>query len=108
MANNYYYSPDDSPLGLPRVSPEMIKAYKNIPRRFHEDFQKLQEAYPHLAKELVIQAENYSKDLSDKRAFAFGALFMYTLLSHSAQSTALEQLLEVSFSDGDGDEDQLP
>lgn len=109
MANNERYSPDNLP-GLPIVSPDVIKTYKNQPHTLDEVINKLkQDGNEALVYEFITGVQGIDpRFLEIKRAFAEGALYMYGILDAAAQVNHLEQQFNLDTS-GDGDvEDPQP
>ena len=108
MADNEHYSPDSS-TGLPRVSPDAIRAYKSQSHSLNDDYERLRRSNPDLAFELATGTIGIYPDyIRLKQAFAEGALWMFHMLSSAAEADKLEALLHTPTSDGDDDEDQLP
>jgi hypothetical protein len=103
MTNNER-SPHDNASGTPKIPPEIIRLFMNLPNSFEEQFRALREHDPDMARELFIAADNYAhRDLKQKRAFAAGALFMYGLLQYDQQRKYFESLLEAPTNDDDGE-----
>jgi hypothetical protein len=105
---DYERTPRDSSSGVPKIPPEIIRLFINLPNSFEEQFRDLREHDPDLARELFIAADNYAhRDIKQKRAFAAGALFMYGLLQYDQQRKYFESLLQTPTTDDD-DEAQPP
>lgn len=91
--------------GIPEVTPSMIRAYKQLPDSFNDQFHELKRDNPELAKEIFIDAHNSSpNDIERKRAYAAGALFMYGLIKFDRQYTLFESLMQEATGDDVGDE----
>lgn len=97
MANNEYPSSDDAASGIPRLTPEMIKAFQALPHDFEEQYRILQQENPELARLLMIEANKDSpENMERKRAFARGVLTLYHLLKYGDQVSSLETIFELT------------
>lgn len=96
--------------GVPKVTPDEIRAFKIQPNSLEDRFKDLQHDNPELAREVFVDAHNNSRnDMDKKRAYAAGALFMYGLWLRHEQDKVLESLFqETETSDGDVDEAPQP
>jgi hypothetical protein len=95
--------------GIPKVTPDMIRAFKSLPESLEDQFNELRRDNPELAREVFIDAHNSSgADMDKKRAFASGALFMYGLIKFDKQYRLLESLFNEPTIVDDGDEVQQP
>lgn len=100
-------SPRDDTNDMPRIPPEIIRMFTNLPNSFEERDEALRQDNPDMAREIFIAADRYAhRDMKQKRAFAAGALFMYGLLRYDKQRKYFETLLDTSTSGDDGGEDQ--
>jgi hypothetical protein len=108
MANSEL-SPHDDSNGMPKIPPEIIRMFANLPNTFEERYETLHKVDPDMVRELFIAADNYAhRDMKQKRAFAAGALFMYGLLQYEEQRKYFESLLNTTKTDdGDGEDPQL-
>lgn len=106
---NESHSSDAFP-GVPKVTPDEIRAFKLHPNSLDDRFKDLRHDNPELARELFIDAHNNSRnDMDKKRAYAAGALFMYGLWLRHEQDKVLGSLFEgVEVSDDDVDEAPQP
>lgn len=99
----------EEPHNLPKISPEIIRTFADLPNTIEERYRALRDYDPDMARELFITADNYGHDdMKQKRAFAAGALFMYGLLQYDRQRKHLETLISPPTSDDADDEDQQP
>lgn len=108
MANNEL-SPNDDSNGMPKIRPEIIRMFADLPNSFEERYATLHKIDPDMMREIFIAADNYShRDMKQKRAFAAGALFMYGLMQYEEQRQHFESLLPTTTTDdGDGEDQQL-
>jgi hypothetical protein len=108
MANSEL-SPNDDARGKPKIPPEIIRMFANLPNSFEERYEALYIIDPDMTRELFIAADNYAhSDMKQKRAFAAGALFMYGLLQYDEQRKYFESLLPTTTNDDVDGEDQQP
>lgn len=109
VANNERPSHDPF-AGLPEITPELIRAYKDQIHTFETDFADLRRKYPDVAHDLITGIEGVDPRYLDlKRAFAQGALYMCGLFRSAAQIEQLRKMFETeTVNDGDDDEDRQP
>lgn len=105
VADDKRYLPD-SLAGVPKVTPETVRAYKNRPHDFEKAYRILRRENPVIAQELLVSAERATDTISEKQAFAEGALFVYSLISLGIQAQRLEELFTAPANDGVGGVDQ--
>jgi hypothetical protein len=106
VADNERYSPDH-PTGLPRVSPETIRASKGRPLNLDAIYNRLKRDNPDLAFELATGLPGIDPDhMRLKRAFAEGALWLYYMLTTAADTNNLETMFNTPTIDGDDGEDR--
>lgn len=109
VANNERPSHDPF-AGLPEITPELVRAYKDQLHSFEVDFAELKRKYPAVAHDLITGIEGVDPRYLDlKRAFAQGALYMCGLFRTAAQTEQLRKMFEVETIGGGGDgEDPQP
>ncbi len=99
----------DTKTNLPEVSLSMLQAFETQPHTFSKDFESLREENPAIAAALMQGMELDSPTIDLRAAFAKGALWLYSLLNDAGEVRRLEMLVgEMSFIDGDVDEDPQP
>ncbi|MNL59992.1 hypothetical protein D3C87_1837660 [compost metagenome] len=100
----------DTSSGIPKVTPDDIRAFKSQPNFFDDEFKDLQHDNPELAREIFIDAHNTAKsDMDKKRAYAAGALFVYGLWLRQEQDKVLGSFPDAAeISDGDVGEAPQP
>lgn len=100
--------PFDAFSGIPKVTPDDIRAFKSQPNLLDDGFKDLQSDNPELAREIFIDAHNNAKsDIDKKRAYAAGALFVYGLWLRQEQDKALGSFPDIAETN-DGDVDEAP
>jgi hypothetical protein len=103
--NNERYVPD-SKYGVPEITPEVVLAFKNLPKStFDELYKLLHEQNPALAMWLQTEAEEL-KNIQQKKDFAAGVLSLYNLLRTDHEVKYLEE--QITIVSVDVDEDQQP
>lgn len=107
VADDTRYTPD-SMSGVPKITPETVRAYRNRPHDFEKEFRLLQRENPVLAQELMLRAETHGRDIAEKRAFIEGALCTYWLISLRIHTARIEELFGPSTRGGDDDGDRPP
>lgn len=91
--------------GLPIVSPENIRAFRDQEHPVRHTFDQLKRDNPAVAHEMLGNAKAYGKEnIEQQRAYVEGALFLYALLAHSAESGQLRAMYELPLIDDDGED----
>lgn len=109
MANNEHYSPDPLP-GLPKVTPEILQAYKDTYPNRDTEFEKLKHDAPILAHDITTGIQSADPQyLRLKAAFAEGVLYACGVLRLAAQTKGLEDqfAMEVAPTGDGGDGEDL-